>query len=193
MRTLCVAATAAILALAPYRVMAAEPRLFAVFKRFCIDTGADPQAARAALQAAGGISKAPTATTDAGGTTTNTDWTIALPDGTYAIGMTELRSPHDVANGVYMQTCNVHAARADAPSLASARAWMRVQPSQATRPSMLELYYFSMPDRTPLSPKETPAFRVLQRSGKVWSLLLLGSPSDTSLVFQHMVPLSAPH
>jgi hypothetical protein len=182
--------------------------LFAAFKTFCVDTGAEPSAVNAAVEAAGGKPHDPTGGSTESGTLTDTPfpltfatWDVTVgghrmtvsagtgyPSGTYK---SQKAPPYD------FNDCSITSFANEDASVTAIRDWVGVPPQDvSTGPHNdrwtpdLTLYQFwyqvvgsthaVLADRAQRISAET--------QGRSWGLMLMQSPHSASLQLVHDLP-----
>jgi len=157
-----------------------DPPLLAAFKTFCMETQAVPDAVKAAVEAAGGVSPRPPAATDWPFHMTTQSWNLTLRGHRMMIGSGTM---HTAASGrtpaMDSLDCDIHGGPDDEAGLAAVADWIGV-PVSSRDGDELTYYEFVERDGRRVSVTEQDALRDLE-SGGFWTLVLIRFPSSASL------------
>lgn len=181
-----------------------DPPLFAAFKTFCVDTRANPEAMKAALEAAGGSPH----------TQGSTDWPFAMStqswgiklngrDMTVATGTEHIR-PDQTANSspINSTDCIINEFAKDDAGIAAIQKWVGVPPSRSSgkagpytlktgqRLPAIKIYFYSyqIVGNARMAVTDFEAERSAEREGRAWGLVLIEDAHSASLQFLHELP-----
>ena len=169
-----------------------DPPLFAVFKAFCVDTGASPDAVKSAVEAAGGKQHAPPGATAWPVPMTVTTWDITtgshslnVSAGTQRVAPVQNR-PEENSN-----QCIVNSFVNDDESIEAIRSWVGVPPANISRGNPI-IYFFDYQElgaaRSTL-PTAKIAYDMANVEGRIWSLVVLQSQDGASVqLVHHLAP-----
>ena len=119
-----------------------DPPLFAVFKAFCVDTGASPDAVKSAVEAAGGKQHAPPGATAWPVPMTVTTWDITT--GSHSLNVsagTQQVAPVQTRPEENSNQCIVNSFVNDDESIEAIRNWVDVPPANISRGNPI-IYFF---------------------------------------------------
>jgi len=172
-----------------------DPPLFSVFKAFCVDTGASPDAVRSAVEAAGGKLSAHPGATAWPFPMTVTTWDITAGGHSMNVSAGTQQVP-PVQNRPQMNSnqCMVRGFVNDDASVEAIRNWVGVPPARISRGNPT-IYYFDYQElgsgRSTL-PTTTNAYD-MAKEGRIWSLVVLQSQDGASVQLVHHLGPSVPH
>jgi hypothetical protein len=172
-----------------------DPPLFAVFKAFCAETGAKPDAVKSAVEAAGGKQHGPAGATTQPFPMTVTTWDITVGGtslnvsaGTQQVAAVQNR-PEENSNH-----CVVNSFVNDDASIEAIRNWVGVPPTNTLRGNPT-IYLFSYQDLGSVrsaAPMDKIAFDKAKAEGRIWSLMVFQSQDGASVQLVHLLAPPAP-
>jgi hypothetical protein len=169
-----------------------DPPLFAVFKAFCVDTGANPDAVKSAVEAAGGKQHAPAGAVTSPFPMTVTTWDITtgsarlnVSTGTQQVASIQNRAEEN------SDQCVVNSFVNDDASIEAIRNWVGVPPGHVLRGNPT-IYFFNYQEQGSVRstlPMAKIAYDMANREGRIWSLMVLQSQDGTSVqLVHHLAP-----
>ncbi len=176
----------------------ADMALFEAFKTFCVDTGAEPQAVKTAVESAGGRPRGVPGVTDTPFPMTTASWDLTL------LGRPLLVSAGSGYPSRALKTANnpppdsddciVHSfANADS-SVTAIRDWVGVpQERESTgsrfTPDLTQHYYsYQVAGSTRAAIADQIERRSADVEGRSWALVLLRTPQSASVQLTHTLP-----
>jgi hypothetical protein len=172
-----------------------DPPLFAVFKAFCVDTGASPDAAKSAVEAAGGKQHGPPGATAWPVPMTIASWDITMGGRSLSIsaGTQRVAAVHNRPEENSNQ-CIVSSFVNDDASIEAIRNWVGVPPANISRGNPT-IYYFDYQElgsaRSTLPTAKT-AYDMAKIEGRTWSLVVLQAQNGGSVQLVHYLAPPAP-
>jgi hypothetical protein len=168
-----------------------DPPLFAVFKAFCIDTGANPDAVKYAIEAAGGKLHAAGATAQPF-TMTVTSWDITAGGASLNISAGSGQAP-PIQNlaGESSNQCVVTSFVNDDASVEALRDWVGIPPGHVLRgnPTISFFDYQEQGSIRSTLPTAKSAYDMAKVEGRLWSLVVLQSQDGASVqLVHHLAP-----
>jgi hypothetical protein len=172
-----------------------DPPLFAVFKAFCVDTGASPDAVKSAVEAAGGKQHAAPGATASPLPMTVATWDITtdghslnVSAGTQQVAAVRNR-PEENSN-----QCIVNSFVNDDASIEAIRSWVGVPPANILRgnPAIYFYNYQQLGSVRSTLPTDKVAYHMAEIEGRVWSLVVLQSQDGASVQLVHQLAPPVP-
>jgi hypothetical protein len=171
--------------------------LFDAFKRFCRDTGAEPERVRSAVEVSGGKSRGPAATLPDQSMTTET-WDVAVQSHQLLVSFGSARLPVKTARDFV--SCSVSSFVNEDPSVTAIQDWVAVppirvsppNPSSRFSPDLTQYHYgFEELGSVHVIPKDQSELRMAASEGRYWGLVLLHTPRSASVQLTHELPDAA--
>jgi hypothetical protein len=167
-----------------------DPPLFTAFKAFCIDTGASPDAVKAAVEAAGGKQHAPPAATARPLPMTVTSWDITLGGHSmYVSAGTQQVPPVQNRPEENSNHCILRSFVNEDDGIGAIRKWVGVSPV-LTSPGNPISYFFDYQESGSVR-STLPAAKVdrdmAKAEGRTWSLVVLQSDDGASVQLIHLL------
>jgi hypothetical protein len=156
-----------------------DPPLFAAFKTYCIQYGADPDAVDAAIQAAGGTQTSPPYKFE-GWHATMRFWDLNLFFHTIRMITGSAWSPSGEAS------CSALITEQDDASLTAIIKWVGVAP-KSKEPGRLVFDFEMVGENRVAAPVDTAAYQKDKVEGRLWELTLEKSRRSTSASLTHFL------
>jgi hypothetical protein len=172
-----------------------DPPLFSVFKAFCVETGANPDAVKSAVEAAGGKQHGPAGATTQPFPMTVTTWDITMGGtslnisaGTQHVAAVQNR-PEENSNH-----CVVNSFVNDDASIEAIRNWVGVPPTNTLRgnPTIYLFSYQELSSVRSALPTDKIAYDMAKAEGRIWSLMVFQSQDGASVQLVHHLAPSVP-
>jgi hypothetical protein len=148
-----------------------DPPLFAAFKAFCIDTGANPDAMKSAVEAAGGKQHGAGAT----------EHPFKMTAGTQQASPVQNRAEENSNQCVVTSFVN------DDASIEALHNWVGIPPGHVLRgnPTISFFDYQEQGSVRSTLPTSKSAYDMAKVEGRLWSLVVLQSPDGASVQLVH--------
>ena len=172
-----------------------DPPLFAVFKAFCVDTGASPDAVKSAVEAAGGKQHGPSGATASPFPMTVTTWDIATGGHSLNVSAgTQQVPPVQNRPEANSNSCAVMSFANDDASIEAIRDWVGVPPANILRGNLTTYFYNYQQLGSVRSalPTDKVAYHMAEIEGRVWSLVVLQSQDGASVQLVHQLAPPVP-
>lgn len=172
-----------------------DPPLFAVFKAFCVDTGASPDAVKSAVEAAGGRQHGPSGATASPFPMTVTTWDITAGGHSLNVSAgTQQVAPVQNRPEANSNSCIVNSFVNHDASIEAIRNWVGVPPANISRANPTIYYYnYQQLGSVPSTlPTDKAAYHVAEIEGRVWSLVVLQSQDGASVQLVHQLAPPVP-
>ncbi|HXL98828.1 MAG TPA: hypothetical protein VN932_02785 [Rhizomicrobium sp.] len=161
--------------------------LFDAFTTFCVDTRAEPGAARVAVEAAGGKPHTPpggAASILKGAVSmTFTSWDVTVDGHKMLVTTGTAYASRQSKTAQDLDDCNIFSGSNEDASIEAIRGWVDVQP----------LWTDTAPHDNKLAPDFALYEYAFQRDGREWSLFLGRDPTSGSLQLTVVLPRSPPN
>ena len=168
-----------------------EPPLFAVFKASCVDTGANPDAVKSAVEAVGGKQHASGATAQPFPMTVIT-WDITVGGASLNVSAgTQQVAPVQNRPEENSNQCVVSSFVNDDASVEAIRNWVGVPPANVLRgnPTIYFFNYQEQGSARSTLPTAKTAYDMAKLEGRIWSLVVLQSQDGASVqLVHHLAP-----
>ncbi len=170
--------------------------LFSAFKKFCVETKAQPNSINAAIKAAGGKIRSPTATTHNPMLITSTSWDITESSERMLINAAYYETRRGPGGpGKANHDCEIIEFLKDIAGIEAVSNWVGVPPYDMKEgwPSTDDKwqthynFYFLWTNDTRWKPKSREEQAAAEASGKAWSIYLSLSAKSTSLQLTHIL------
>jgi len=177
-----------------------DPPLFAAFKAFCLDTGANPDTVKSAVEAAGGMQRVPPGATASPWPMTVTIWDVTTGGHSMWVYAGTQRAPpmggRPEANSNH---CTVRSFVNEDASVEAIRNWVGVPPDHISQGNPV-LYSFNYQELgSPIVGIVVPHYRAVRSTlpadktaydraraeGRIWSLGVLQSQDGASVQLMH--------
>jgi hypothetical protein len=175
--------------------LADEPPLLAAFRAFCVDTGANPDAVKSTVEAAGGKQQTPSGATAWPFSMTVTTWDITTGGHSLNVSAGTQQVP-SIRNRPQANSnqCIVNSFVNEDASIEAIRSWVGVPPANVLRGDPNTYFYNYQQSgsvRSPL-PTDEVAYHTAEIEGRVWSLVVLQLQTGASLQLVHHLAPSIP-
>ena len=192
MRRLGLALIATAILTAEVDAQAHDPPLFAAFKAFCVDTGAHPDAVKAAVEAAGGKLLAPPGATTFPFPMTVTSWDITAGGASLNVSAGTQQVP-PVQNRAEENSnqCVVKSFVNDDTGIQAIRNWAGVTPSLVLpgNPSISHFDYQEQGSVRSKLPTAKVDYDKAKIEGRIWSLVVLQAQDGATVqLVHHLAP-----
>jgi hypothetical protein len=168
-----------------------DPPLFAVFKAFCIDTGANPAAVKSAIEAVGGKQHAAGAT-EQPFTMTVTSWDVTAGGASLNVSAgTQQASPAQNRAEENSNHCVVTSFVNDNASIEALHSWVGIPPDHVLRgnPTISFFNYQEQGSVRSTLPTSKSVYDMAKVEGRLWSLVVLQSQDGASVqLVHHLAP-----
>jgi hypothetical protein len=169
-----------------------EPPLLAAFKAFCVDTGANPNAVKSTVEAAGGKQRTSSDATAWPFPMTSTTWEVSTGGHSLNVSAGTQQVP-SIQNRPQANSnqCIVNSFVNEDASIEAIRSWVGVPPANVLRGDPTTYFYNYQQSgsvRSPL-PTDEVAYHMAEIEGRVWSLVVLHLRTGASLqLVHHLAP-----
>jgi hypothetical protein len=167
-----------------------DPPLFAVFKAFCVETGANPDAVKSAVEAAGGKQHGPPGATAQPFPKTVTSWNITVGGaslnvsaGTQQVAAVQNRAEENSNHCVVTSFVN------DDASIEAIQKWVGVPPTNISqdKPTLYLFSYQELGSARSALPTDKTAYDLAKAEGRIWSLILFQPQDGASVQLAHLL------
>jgi hypothetical protein len=171
---------------------AVQPPLFAAFKSFCVNTGAGPDAAKPAVEMAGGKPFKEGATSTPYPMTMKS-WLITIDGHQMIVSAVSSRAPYGHGRTAGTNQCDITSDTNEDSSIAAIQKWVGVSPyrSSIDGPNTFSFYDYQEQGslRLPL-PTDKAAVKSTMEAGHSWNLVVTKSQGMASISLTHMLAVS---
>ena len=181
-----------------------DPPLFDAFKTFCVDTDANPEAVKTAVEAAGGKLHAQ-GSTDWPFAMTTRSWDISQNghNMTISTGTQHIRSDQMAAHPSPIDStdCIINEYGKDDAGVSAIQKWVGVPPGSSSGkagpytlngmklPAITIYFYgYQIVGKARVAVMDQASLRSAQKEGRYWSLVLIKDSHGASLQFVHELP-----
>lgn len=171
-----------------------DPPLFAAFKAFCIDTGANPDAMKSAVEAAGGKQHGAGATEHPFKMTVTT-WDVTAGGASLNVSAgTQQASPVQNRAEENSNQCVVTSFVNDDASIEALHNWVGIPPGHVLRgnPTISIFDYQEQGSVRSTLPTSKSAYDMAKVEGLLWSLVVLQSQDGASVQLVHHLASAIP-
>jgi hypothetical protein len=165
-----------------------DPPLLTAFRAFCVDTGANPDTVKSAVEAAGGKQNAPPGATAFPFAMTAAAWDITTGGHSLIVSAGTQRIPpiqnRPEANS---NQCIVSSFVNEDASIEAIPSWVGVPPAHVSRGELTTYFYNYQQSGSVRSalPTDEVAYHTAEIEGRVWSLVVLQSQMGASVQLVH--------
>jgi ankyrin repeat protein len=160
--------------------------LFDAFKAYCVDTNAQPDAIKQAVEAAGGTPRRPGSTLGPTPMTT-AGWDISVSGHSLLVSAGTSMPPNGHGKLLNMSACSIQSFSNEDASVEAIRRWVGVAPDRVSSGLYLYTYKETGSRRSAVS-KEEVARSMSDPDGRVWSLSVL----PTNVMLSHYLATQKP-
>jgi hypothetical protein len=185
-RFILVAVSAVLIVTPPGRAADSPAPMFAAFLKFCVATGAKPDAMKTAVEMAGGVARNPPGATDWPFRVTTQSWDYTTLGHELTVSAGTANPPaHGNRPGVASINCIINSTAPDDASLEALRRWAGVPVSDKNAGGLTYYYFRDRKDtHVPIVARNAADWQAIEAEG-YWTLVLIhiGGSAALQLVF----------